>query len=148
VATRYINRIIYGCIATRQKTRRLKPRLHLPLVPAEGTEENQEFKPVLVSFVSINVILTAELFNPCLAGFVCIDAVSTAGYSVEILPLHNSRFNNSRTAAKALPRHSTGSSDNPKPAHIFAAETDFPARTIDRPFAVSPTSISRKPSAN
>ena len=60
MATRYINRIISGCIATRQKTRRLKPRLHLPLVLAVGTEENQEFKPVLVSFVFINVILTAD----------------------------------------------------------------------------------------
>jgi uncharacterized damage-inducible protein DinB len=36
VATRYINRIISGCKATRQKTRRLKAPLHLPLVPAEG----------------------------------------------------------------------------------------------------------------
>jgi hypothetical protein len=63
---------------------------------------------------------------------------------IQKLPL----FINSRTALKALPRHSTGSSDSPKPAHIFASEADFPARTIRRPFSVSPTSISRKPNAN
>ncbi len=45
--------------------RRLKPRLH-KRSPPPRTEENK--------------IISTGLFQPAEAGFVCIDAVSTAGY--------------------------------------------------------------------